>query len=80
MTKGTLRKALKGGTQEASVGPDGWESADKVFADRLSRLYPAGGTPAGCPWVAAFWAAAKGLGAEAVTEPEPDAEPAGRVF
>lgn len=76
MTKGELKR----GDLKARVGPDGWESAEAGFAASLNSLFPVGGTPAGVPWIHAFWAAARDLGLEVVTEPVADPAPPDRIY
>lgn len=73
-TAGTLRRVWDNGAIEASCGPAGWTSADPGLAGQLETLYPSSGSVVGVPWVRAFWAAVKDLGAEVVTEPVPDDE------
>ncbi len=72
MTEGKLQKKMKGGTVEATVGPDGWSSPDAAIAGHLNAICPVGGTEAGVGWVRAFWRAVDALGADVVREPKPD--------
>lgn len=60
---------------EASISPDGWQSGDERLATVLRSLHAPPSTEAGTPWVIAFWAAVKGLGAAVKQEPEPDPWP-----
>lgn len=71
MTPGVL--AING--QEASIGPDGWQSVDETLEMRLAMLYPPPSTEAGTPWVMAFWRAVREMKAEVKQEPEPDKYP-----
>jgi hypothetical protein len=64
---------MPGAPLEASIGADGWECADAHFLAYLEQLYPPSTTPAGWPWIRAFWNAVEGLGAEVVAVPEPEA-------
>jgi hypothetical protein len=70
MTEGVLRKTWGEQSAEATMGPDGWQSADAGFRDQLARLFPVVSTEAGVGWVIAFWTAAEILGAEVLEEPD----------
>ena len=72
-TAGKLRRVWDEKTVEATCGPEGWSSPDSALMRSLEVTHPSGGTVSGAPWVAAFWAAARDLGAEVVTAPAPDA-------
>lgn len=72
---------LRWGGAEATIGPEGgWQCENAAIARMLQLDYPPPSTPAGVPWVVAFWKAVEGLGADVVQEPVPARMPPGTIY